>query len=149
MLITGDGINDVMIGTLFSNNYCYFLNGTNGDELESINYGTSVDAISAIYDIVGDASMEMIAGGRNGYVACYSGGLGVSLNCGDCNNDGVVDVGDIVYLVNYLYKGGPEPIPMLCVGNANGDTVVDIGDVVYIINYLFKGGPAPVDDCCS
>lgn len=73
--ISGDGINDVLIGTLFTNNYCYFLNGVNGSELESINFGTPVDAIAAIPDIVGDGSMEMVAGGRNGKVVCFSGGF--------------------------------------------------------------------------
>ena len=78
--ITGDDINDVIIGTLFSNNYCYFRNGVDGEELESINYSTPVDAINSIPDIVGDGSMEMVAGGRNGKVYCYSGGLDAYVN---------------------------------------------------------------------
>ena len=73
--ITGDGINDAIIGTLFSDNYCYFMDGTNGDELLSIDYYTPLDAIRAIPDIVGDFSMEMMAGGRDGKVFCYSGGI--------------------------------------------------------------------------
>lgn len=61
---------------------------------------------------------------------------------GDVTRDGVVDIGDVVSLINYLYKNGcaPYPIPS---GDANCDTVVDVGDVVYLINYLFKGGAAP------
>jgi hypothetical protein len=74
--LTGDGINDVVIGTLFNNNYAYFLDGVNGSVLEAINYGTPVDAIAAIPDIVGDGSWEMVAGGRNGLVTCFSGGIG-------------------------------------------------------------------------
>lgn len=73
--ISGDGINDVIAGTLYSNNYVYFLDGVNGEELESIAFGEAVDAISSIYDINGDGSMEVVAGGRNGKVVCYSGGL--------------------------------------------------------------------------
>ncbi len=30
---------------------------------------------------------------------------------GDCNEDGVVDLGDVVYLINYLYKDGTAPDP--------------------------------------
>ena len=78
--ISGDGINDILVGTLFTNNYCYFLNGTNGDELEVISYGEAVDSISAIPDVTGDGSMEMVAGGRDGLVTCFSGGLNASLN---------------------------------------------------------------------
>ncbi len=73
-------------------------------------------------------------------VAYGSGSL-----CGDANKDGSVDVGDVVYLINYLYKNGPPPecMPVTACGDLNEDDIVDIGDVVYLINYLFKGGPSP------
>ncbi len=77
--INGDGINDLIAGTLFSSNRCYFLNGVNGDELFSLNYGEAVDAICAISDITGDGSMEMVVGGRDGKLSCYSGGLNSSV----------------------------------------------------------------------
>jgi PKD repeat protein len=72
--ITGDGIDDMLVGTLYNSNYVYFLNGVNGSELKKIAYGEAVDAIAAIPDVVNDGSMEMMAGGRNGKVTCYSGG---------------------------------------------------------------------------
>jgi uncharacterized delta-60 repeat protein len=62
--------------------------------------------------------------------------------CGDVNGDKVVDVGDVVYMVNYLFKGGAAPNP-LKTGNVNSDGTVDVGDIVYLINYLFKNGPVP------
>jgi len=61
---------------------------------------------------------------------------------GDASGDSIVDVGDVVFLVNYLFKEGPESCVSEAV-DANGDGIVDIGDVVYLINYLFKGGPPP------
>jgi hypothetical protein len=61
---------------------------------------------------------------------------------GDANGDQIVDIGDVVYLVNYLYKSGPVPIPLEA-GDANCDNNDDVGDVVFIINYLFKGGLPP------
>jgi hypothetical protein len=70
--------------------------------------------------------------------------------CGDCNGDGVVDISDVVYLINYLFiPGSPPPVP-LCIGDVNCDGVVDVSDVVYLINYLFiQGSPPPCPDCCS
>ncbi len=65
------------------------------------------------------------------------------LTCGDVNGDRSVSVSDAVYLINYLFKGGPAPNP-LQLGDLNGNGQVDIADVVYLINYLFKGGPAPL-----
>jgi len=59
---------------------------------------------------------------------------------GDANGDSQVLVGDIFYLVNNLFAGGPGPIGS---GDANGDTFVSPGDIFYLVNYLFAGGPAP------
>jgi hypothetical protein len=61
---------------------------------------------------------------------------------GDVNKDGVTDIGDVIYLVNYLYKNGCAPYPIES-GDANCDAIADVGDVIYLINYLFKGGQAP------
>jgi carboxypeptidase D len=67
--------------------------------------------------------------------------------CGDVNNDSIINVADVVYLTNYLFIGGPAPVPMKCVGDCNGDGIVNISDVVYLINYLFINGPPP-GGCC-
>ncbi len=61
---------------------------------------------------------------------------------GDARGDGALDIGDVVMLLNYLYKDGTNPDP-LSSGDVNCDYTVDVGDVVYLINYLFKGGQAP------
>jgi hypothetical protein len=55
-------------------------------------------------------------------------------------------VGDIVYLVNYLYKSGPAPVPSQC-GDPNDDCVVNVADIVYLLNYLYRGGNAPLAGC--
>ena len=62
---------------------------------------------------------------------------------GDANGDGVVDIGDVVYLINFLFKEGSSPFPLVA-GDANCSGYITVGDVVYLINYLFKDGPAPV-----
>lgn len=61
---------------------------------------------------------------------------------GDCNHDGTINIGDVVYLISYLYKGGLAPVP-LAAGDVNCDGVLNIGDVMYLISYLYKGGPSP------
>jgi hypothetical protein len=67
--------------------------------------------------------------------------------CGDANDDGDVNVGDAVYIIAYVFTGGPPP-PMLCQGDANGDGDVNVGDAVYLIAYVFSGGPPPNPYCC-
>jgi hypothetical protein len=67
-------------------------------------------------------------------------------NTGDANGDGHITIADVVYLINYLYKGGPPPHP-LWTGDANGNCAVEAADPVYLINYLMKHGPTPI--CCD
>jgi hypothetical protein len=61
---------------------------------------------------------------------------------GDANGDGVINVTDVVYLINYLFISGPAPNPIQA-GDANCDGVVNVTDVVYLINYLFLVPPGP------
>jgi len=61
--------------------------------------------------------------------------------CGDCNSDEVINSGDVVYLIDYLFREGGAPIPLLSVANCNGDEIVNVADVVYLIDFLYKGGP--------
>jgi hypothetical protein len=64
---------------------------------------------------------------------------------GDANNDAQVNVGDAVYIISYVFKGGLPPVPHdICNGDANGDCQCNVGDAVYIISYVFKGGDPPV-----
>ncbi len=61
---------------------------------------------------------------------------------GDANRDGLVNVGDAVYIINFVFREGPPPDPYEA-GDANCDTLVNVGDVVTIINYIFREGPTP------
>ena len=61
---------------------------------------------------------------------------------GDANGDGVIDIADVMYLINYLFIGGAPPGP-LAAGDTNCDGTVDIADVMYMINYLFLAGSPP------
>ncbi|MCP4566859.1 MAG: hypothetical protein GY841_04675 [FCB group bacterium] len=65
---------------------------------------------------------------------------------GDANGDEVINVGDAVALINYVFKGGPAPYPLEA-GDADCNEAVNVGDAVYLINFVFKGGPEPGADC--
>jgi oligosaccharide reducing-end xylanase len=65
--------------------------------------------------------------------------------CGDVNTDEQIDVGDVVYLINYLFIGGSAPKcnPITDCGDVNVDGEVDVGDAIFLSNYLFISGPEP------
>jgi streptogramin lyase len=66
--------------------------------------------------------------------------------CGDADRSGSIDISDAVFLINYIFGGGPAPSPEIA-GDTNCDLVVDISDAVYLISYIFGGGPQPCAGC--
>ncbi len=61
---------------------------------------------------------------------------------GDANGDGAINIGDAIFLISHIFKGGPAPDPMEA-GDANCDGNINIADPVYLIDYIFRGGPPP------
>jgi hypothetical protein len=68
--------------------------------------------------------------------------MGTRVVRGDLNADRIVNVGDVVYMVNYLYRAGDEPCPIES-GDVTADGIVNVGDVVFLVNYLYRGGDPP------
>ncbi len=66
--------------------------------------------------------------------------------CGDADGSTNVDIDDVVFLITYIFGGGPEPEP-LASGDADCSQFIDIDDVVYLISYIFSGGPEPCEEC--
>lgn len=68
--------------------------------------------------------------------------IGPAYVSGDVDGDNAVNLTDVVFLVNYTFKNGIAPLPLLA-GDVNCDLGTDLVDVVYLINHLFKNGPSP------
>lgn len=62
---------------------------------------------------------------------------------GDADGSGAINIGDVTYLITYIFGGG---LPPGCCeeGDADGSGSINIGDVTYLIARIFSGGPAPV-----
>ena len=65
---------------------------------------------------------------------------------GDVNTDWISNVVDIIYLVDYKFKSGPEPLPPFS-GDVTGDCLINIIDIIHLIDYKFKEGPEPLPGC--
>jgi hypothetical protein len=50
-----------------------------------------------------------------------------------------IDIDDAVYLIAYIFSGGPPPTPYpMASGDINRDCIADIDDVVYTIACIFS-----------
>jgi hypothetical protein len=75
-----------------------------------------------------------------------------ALDNGDTNGDSYLDLKDGVYLFDYIFLGGPEPVPIVCGlaaeviqnGDVNGDGELNLTDPVRILEHLIGDGPPPV-----
>jgi hypothetical protein len=118
--------------------------------LKEVISGAAVEGSSASYQMkatVGQWAAGPISSANFRMSQGFWKDIGAVYVCGDANDDAQVNVGDAVYLINFVFKGGPAPAP-LCVGDANADDGTNVGDAVYLINFVFKGGPAPKEPCC-
>jgi subtilisin family serine protease len=66
----------------------------------------------------------------------------ISKLAGDCDYSGKINLLDISYIINFLYRSGPAPIPPQS-GDVECNGKTNLLDVSYIINYLYRSGPAP------
>ncbi len=71
---------------------------------------------------------------------------GEVVSCGDFDASGQNDIVDVVYLVNYIFAGGPAPQDD-GLGDVDCSQQVNIADAVYLVNYIFVGGPEPCNAC--
>ncbi|MFH1359678.1 MAG: dockerin type I repeat-containing protein [Candidatus Omnitrophota bacterium] len=95
-------------------------------------------------DVNGDEVINILDATAIGAYLNHGIPLNCLLNiCGDADGSDVVDLDDVVYLIAYIFTGGPAPEP-LETGDADGLNSIDLDDVVYLIAYIFTGGPEPV-----
>lgn len=80
------------------------------------------------------------------WIDFHDGVLANFVNCGDADLNGFTNVADAVYLMNYIFGGGPPPNP-LAAGDVDCQSGINISDVVYLIGYIFGSGAAPCADC--
>ena len=71
-----------------------------------------------------------------------------SITNGDANFDRTITSADIIYLVNHVFKGGPEPV-LWNLGDVNCDGRIASADIITLVNFALKSGPPPCDVCAG
>ncbi len=110
--------------------------------------GAAITSTVRVRFTANDANTQsVVEAGIDGFdVITYDCLSGPFYLCGDADGSEIVTISDAVYLINYIFSGGPAPNPLLS-GNADCSGNVNISDAVYLINYIFSGGAAPCAAC--
>lgn len=106
-------------------------------------------ALAADMAVVGVTGNDF-QGVDSGAAWSYAFGLSTpSFIRGDANSDSGVDLGDAIWLLNFVFQGGAAP-PCEKAGDTNGDQILDVGDAIFLISFIFSDGvdpPAPYPSC--
>jgi hypothetical protein len=84
-----------------------------------------------------DGSSLEVGTGRSLIVPCSS-----PFHRGDANADGEANLTDVIFLLEYLFRGGDAPT-CLEAAEVNEDGKLNLTDGVYLLLWLFRGGPEP------
>ncbi|HOP07786.1 MAG TPA: thrombospondin type 3 repeat-containing protein [candidate division Zixibacteria bacterium] len=158
--LDGDGCDDCAVGTdgfgpLADNNPAN--DGTDTDADGICDFGDNCIAVpnasqlNSDADTLGDACDNCPFVDNNDQADSDSDGIGDACDTGGCcvvmgdiNNDGTgPDISDLVYLVSYMFSGGPTPVCLDACDIDGSGSGPDISDLVYLVTYMFSGGPAP------
>jgi hypothetical protein len=121
---------------------------SNGNELWVRRYDGPVEGLDLPFDIAIDKFYNVYVTGYSQVSAAWWLDYAtikyvyVEFLRGDCNHDGIINMADVVYLINYLYRVGPAPYPWDA-GDVDCDKDIDADDLDYLIAYLYQGGPPP------
>ncbi len=144
--VDNDGQKEVIAGSDDQN--IYVLEPLTGDTSWSYSCADDVMDIK-VGDISGDGlpNMTCVTFGSNGFIYAFNSLATAPLyTCGDADGSSSVSVADAVYIITYIFGGGPAPDP-LAAGDADCSGNISVADAVYVINYIFGGGPAPCASC--
>ncbi len=159
---TYQGGGDVFVTRLSSSGTSLVYSTYLGGNLTDVGFGIAVDGSGAAYVTGWTASLDFPST-LDAYDTSYNGnGNGdafvakLSEHC--CNHDGIrgdvdisgsLNVGDLSYLVSYLFDQPPGPAPTCFEeGDVDASLSINVGDLAYLVSYLFDQPPGPAPPPC-
>ncbi|MCK4632161.1 MAG: S8 family serine peptidase, partial [candidate division Zixibacteria bacterium] len=112
------------------------------DHVQEIIRASAIRDLEIVVDTTNPEHIERYGYGRLSGVRALS-----TVLRGDVNGNQMINIGDLTYLEDYLYHGGPEPYPNRIFGDVNCSGTVNMSDMTYLINYLYSQGPPPPCPC--
>ena len=113
-----------------------------GRDKDDVPDSAFIDIGSVGYLYLGIAATDVETFGPTGVLVNKFCGFGR----GDVNDDGALNLIDIIYMNNAVFHAGNGPFPFKHLGDTNGDGNFDILDIMHMIDWYFHAGPAPVGE---
>ncbi len=136
-----DGNGNMDILSQAGNDFTFLLNSVSTEFNQRLFPARKFNAdVGSIADLDSDADVDLIYTSAFGFIVL----LNEEYLCGDSNEDGIVNIEDIIHTVNYIFYSSVQPRPFEA-GDVNCDGLMNISDVVYTINYIFLSGSAPCE----
>ena len=148
---------EIIFGTEDGNLHIMHLNGFTYDSTP-ISYPFSYHSAPIIYDIDNDNDYEIIAGtslsinvldikeegGMNNYWPMYKGNYKRNgfnqftplCQTGDLNEDGVVDILDILQTINIILNLNEPSMIQVCASDLNVDATIDLLDIILLVQIV-------------
>jgi len=157
-ILTNDGAGDGVVGRVFHNGT--ELHALSSDGVTDIFVASIVLAVGDVIDFALDADGSgSLAGGIDAVDGagdeCHQAlrvrklrePAGDHFRRGDSNASGDLNITDSVFILNWLFLGGPDP-PCLDAADIDDSGDIDISDGVWMLNCLFLWlGPCPPHTC--
>jgi hypothetical protein len=131
--IDNDGDSEIVMGS--SQNGISIFDSQQGDwMLMNVDIPfTTLRSSPTIADINSDGTLDLFVGNPSGGLLYLKEIININCNLGDINEDGIIDILDIVQIVNIILD--IDIIPH-CSADVNEDGTIDILDIVLIVNWI-------------
>ncbi len=98
---------------------------------------TNIDSLNPLY--AGDLGNGLV--NPAAALAALTG-----FTCGDANGTNNLNISDAIFIINYIFAGGPPPVPTMA-ADCDCSGTLSISDALVIINYIFSNSDPPCANC--
>ena len=140
--VDGDGYLDLASRNIGESEI--YINKNNGDgTFQSVKtYSTDGDGVWAMCsaDLDGDHDLDLATVNSGNSISIL---LNLGYTCGDIDGQEGINILDVVFMINYIYKDGTAPDPLEAANvnyGSSPDSQINILDVVCMINFIYKDG---------
>ncbi|MFH2050220.1 MAG: FG-GAP-like repeat-containing protein [bacterium] len=142
-----DGDQDLIVANMSSRKiYTFFNNGSGSFLYDTFYSAEPMPFTISTSDHDGDGDLDLAVASTN--FSSLSSTISIFRNdflyiCGDVNESGKFDIADIVFCVDFLFRGVDDPFDFTKM-DVDVSGTINVADIVCLVSYLFRGGPEPI-----